>query len=60
MNSASPHSDPAFPKSINLGGGAVGWIESEVQDWIAGCISASRGGEDGKLVKVINPVSNLT
>ena len=23
-----------FPKSVSLGGRAVGWIESEVQDWI--------------------------
>ena len=23
-----------FPKSISLGGRAVGWLESEVQDWI--------------------------
>lgn len=25
----------SFPKPINLGGRAVGWIESEVADWIA-------------------------
>jgi prophage regulatory protein len=39
-----------FPKPISLGGRAVGWIESEVQDWIKERIEYSRarsqtGGE---------------
>jgi prophage regulatory protein len=35
-----------FPKSINLGTRAVGWIESEVQDWLKNRIAESRkGGE---------------
>jgi prophage regulatory protein len=32
-----------FPKSISLGAKAVGWIETEVEDWIAHQIKISRG-----------------
>ncbi|WP_460528708.1 helix-turn-helix transcriptional regulator [Chitinimonas naiadis] len=32
-----------FPKQIKLGR-IVGWVESEVQDWIKGKIDASRQG----------------
>jgi prophage regulatory protein len=32
-----------FPHPINLGGGrAVGWVESEIDQWVEGRISASR------------------
>lgn len=31
-----------FPKPISLGGRAVGWIESEVQDWVKKQIEQSR------------------
>lgn len=27
--------DPTFPKPINLGRKAVGWIESEIDSWLA-------------------------
>lgn len=27
-------SEGKFPKSIHLGGRSVGWLESEVQEWI--------------------------
>jgi len=33
-----------FPAQINLGLKAVGWVESEVLDWIRGRIAASRAG----------------
>jgi len=33
----------AFPKPIRLGQRAVAWIESEIQDWLNGLITASRG-----------------
>lgn len=26
--------DPTFPRPVPLGGRAVGWLESEVDDWI--------------------------
>lgn len=31
-----------FPPQISIGPRAVGWIESEVNDWIAGQINQSR------------------
>lgn len=32
-----------FPKSISLGNRAVGWVESEIQQWIDDRIAESRG-----------------
>ena len=37
-----------FPKSISLGSRAVGWIESEIDDWIARRISKSRDLDGGE------------
>ena len=31
-----------FPKPVNLGARAVGWIESEISDWLTHRIEASR------------------
>lgn len=31
-----------FPQSVSLGGRAVGWIESEVNEWLNQQIEASR------------------
>ncbi len=38
-----------FPKPVKLseGGRAVAWIESEIDDWIASRVTASRGGKGG-------------
>jgi len=35
-----------FPKPISLGGRAVGWIETEVDDWLEHQIAASRESAD--------------
>ena len=36
-----------FPKSINLcGGRAVGWLESELNEWIDDRVAISRKGEE--------------
>ena len=35
--------DPTFPKPVSLGPKAVGWIESEIDAWIASRISARKG-----------------
>jgi prophage regulatory protein len=35
-------SEDRFPKSISLGDRAVGWIESEIDDWLNEQIEASR------------------
>jgi prophage regulatory protein len=33
-----------FPAPINIGSRAVGWLENEIDGWIAGRVAASRGG----------------
>lgn len=35
-------SEGRFPSPVSLGGRAVGWIETEVNDWLAARIEASR------------------
>ncbi|HAU1152519.1 TPA: helix-turn-helix transcriptional regulator [Legionella pneumophila] len=35
-------SEDLFPKSISLGARAVGWIESEINEWIEQRIESSR------------------
>jgi prophage regulatory protein len=37
-------SEGAFPKHINLGSRAVGWLKTEVSDWMEQRILESRGG----------------
>ena len=32
-----------FPESISLGGRAVGWLESDIQDWLEDKRKESRG-----------------
>ena len=32
----------AFPRSISLGGRAVGWLEKDIENWLAEKIEASR------------------
>lgn len=34
--------DPTFPRPIPLGAKAVGWVESEVNDWLVAQINKSR------------------
>ncbi len=33
-----------FPQPVSLGGRAVGWIESEIDDWMRNRVERSRGG----------------
>jgi len=35
-------SEGRFPKPISLGGRAVGWVETEITDWLNQHIEASR------------------
>jgi prophage regulatory protein len=35
-------SEGSFPKPVGLGGRAVGWVEEEIDDWLAERIAASR------------------
>lgn len=35
----------SFPKPIKLGARAVGWLQSEVNEWLEARIQATRGGK---------------
>ncbi len=37
--------DGEFPKSIALGPRSVGWLESDISDWIAERVKSSRGAD---------------
>jgi len=39
--------DSTFPKPISVGAKAVGWIESEVEEWLNARIEVSRNGVEG-------------
>ena len=34
MSERSPRHDPTLPKRVKIGLNSVGWLESEVDDWI--------------------------
>ena len=36
--------DGLFPTPVPLGPRAVGWLESDVSEWIAGRVKVARGG----------------
>ena len=36
------HYDPSFPKPVAVGAKAVGWIEAEIEGWLAAQIQKSR------------------
>lgn len=36
--------DDVFPKPVPLGPRAVGWLESDVSEWIAGRVKIARDG----------------
>lgn len=40
--------DPAFPKPVAVGARAVGWIESEIESWLAAQVEKSRKTEGGQ------------
>ncbi|WP_434716940.1 AlpA family transcriptional regulator [Paraburkholderia sp. A2RO-4L] len=35
INPASKYFDASFPKPIRLGAGSVGWLESDIDVWLA-------------------------
>lgn len=39
-------SQDTFPKPVNLGGRAVGWVEAEIQEWLQRQIEISRKQSD--------------
>lgn len=42
IKSDSKYFDPTFPNQIRLGGGAVAWIECEIDDWMLSQIEITR------------------
>jgi|JTFO01.1.fsa_nt_gb prophage regulatory protein len=38
-------SENSFPRSVSLGGQAVGWVEAEVQQWILERVSQRDAGQ---------------
>lgn len=40
LDPRSKYYDPHFPKRIRLGAAAVGWIEAEIDAWIASRVAA--------------------
>ena len=39
-------SEGTFPKPFNLGVRTVGWLESDIEDWIQSRVDESRKGSD--------------
>ncbi len=43
LNQTRPNEfDPSFPKPISLGAKAVGWLEHEIETWLANQVQKSR------------------
>ncbi|GHU18710.1 prophage regulatory protein AlpA [Betaproteobacteria bacterium] len=42
INPKNERHDPTFPRPIRLGARAVGWVEAEIDAWIAAKIQESR------------------
>lgn len=34
LNAKSPRHDPSFPRAVKLGQSAIGWRQSEINQWI--------------------------
>jgi prophage regulatory protein len=44
LSTTSPRFDPTFPSAIQLGANSVGWLESEIEDWISSRVKFTRIG----------------
>ncbi|MGB8296029.1 MAG: AlpA family phage regulatory protein [Polyangia bacterium] len=44
-----------FPRPIHIGQRSVGWLASEVEDWIAACVTESRVGQVKAAVVTARP-----
>ena len=42
-------SQGSFPKQISLGGRVIGWVESEIEEWLSNQIELSRNSKDKEL-----------
>ena len=43
INPNSPRFDDSFPKPMRLGVNSVGWVDTELEDWLAEKIAARAG-----------------
>ena len=43
-----------FPKRVQLGGNSVGWIESEIDAWVAARAANARLPDDGASAQGVN------
>lgn len=43
LNPKSPRYDATFPVQVGLGTGAVGWLESEINDWLLARVNERQG-----------------
>jgi prophage regulatory protein len=37
-----------FPNKVSIGARAVGWVESDIDEWIANCVSVSKANASQK------------
>lgn len=45
LDKTSKNHDPQFPRPVTLGTHSIGWVESELNEWLANRINASRSQE---------------
>lgn len=46
LDTKSPRYDSSFPRQVNLGSGAVGWLEHEVSAWLLARVAERDTGAD--------------
>lgn len=51
MDENSPRYEKDFPKSFRLGGGAIGWFQSDVDAWLESCAATAKHGTKAKKTK---------
>lgn len=48
--------EKTFPLPISLGAKAVGWIQSEIDDWLADRVKASRAPDHAAIHRIQRPL----
>ena len=48
-------SERRFPCRVRIGARAVGWVDAEVQSWLAGRTENHRAGEPGEAAPAVTP-----
>lgn len=52
--------DPSFPRKISLGARAIGFVESEIEEWVQNQIAKSRGTALGYMKKNTTGMNDLS